>query len=342
MALLDISHLSVHFGGLTAVRDLSLRVEAGEIVSLIGPNGAGKTTVFNAVTGLHPPDAGRISLDGRDLRRSPTRATLAAWTAIALATGLAATVAVNAEALWKTSVTDLYRYRESFPWMQSLRHLFAALAPTTWTLVPFLLGTVLGALACWSLWRRSRHSPEQVVRAGLARTFQNIRLLRDLSVLDNVLVGLDSHLTSRPWDAALTTPRHRRERRMAEAEARRLLALVGLDDDLAARAASLPYGHQRRLEIARALATRPKLLLLDEPAAGMNATESQDLVELIRRIRDTGVTVLLIEHDMRVVMGISDRVVVIHHGELLAEGSPAAVRADTRVVEAYLGREDAG
>ncbi len=185
---------------------------------------------------------------------------------------------------------------------------------------------------------RSR-KPYEVTALGIGRTFQNIRLFATMSALDNVLVGQHVHMTSRWWDAVLRTPRMLAEEDRARERAVQLLDFLGLRRHANTWARNLPYGDQRRLEIARALATSPKLLLLDEPTAGMNSSETREMTDLIRRLRrELGLTVLLIEHDMRVVMGISDRVTVLNYGEVLAEGSPAAVRSNPLVIEAYLGR----
>ena len=274
--VLRVDSVTMQFGGVVAVDDLSMEVNEGEIVALIGPNGAGKTTAFNVITGVYQPTNGAVWFNGNKIIENYPQGKM--------------------KAAYKGSAQGVFR---------------EAIAPT----------------------------PDKVTKLGMARTFQNIRLWKSQTVFTNVLIAKHLRRTSNLFSATFRL--NRKEEKQQREEVLELLRVVGLEDVKDELATSLPYGKQRRLEIARALATNPTLLLLDEPAAGMNPQETLELAEFIREIRTQfNKTVLLIEHHMDLVMNIADRIYVLDFGKLIAQGTPDEIQNNERVIDAYLGVAD--
>ncbi len=325
--ILNVEHVTMQFGGVVAVNDLSLEVNKGEIVALIGPNGAGKTTAFNCITGVYEPTNGLVSFCGEPMVRNHPQGKITKsylgengtlYTARLDLSDPEALAAIEAEQDPEAKAARQKAYDQA---QEERKAPVLAKDPLAFS------DKVLSP------------TPDKITQLGIARTFQNIRLFSSLSVLDNVLIA--KHMRAKQnFLSATFRLNHKEEKRMRE-EAMALLEeqnLLHLKDEVAG---SLPYGIQRRLEIARALATEPKLLLLDEPAAGMNPQETQELTDFIQQIRsEYNLSIFMIEHHMDLVMQISERIYVLDFGKLIAQGTPQEVQNNQRVIDAYLGVAD--
>ncbi len=339
MKALEAKNLTMRFGGVTAVNNLSFHVNEGEILSLIGPNGAGKTTAFNVISGIYESQDGEVSFFGKSPRELLSKTRILTFVFWGVVCGVAALVGVSIEELWQGTISSKYLYKEQFMWGEVPSSFYSTLSllPTASWLIPLVVGAILGVVGSYVVWNSQRNNPARAASQGIARTFQNIRLFSNASVVKNVLVGMDPKSSGNVFSDLFRLSRTRTIERENLKKAEEILDFVGLTEYASLSAGSLSYGHQRRLEIARALASNPKLLLLDEPAAGLNPSESASLRTLVRAIREKGITVLLIEHDMKVVMSLSDRIVVLNYGNKIAEGTPDEIKRNPTVIEAYLG-----
>lgn len=384
--LLKVKNVSKLFGGLSALKQISLEAKEKQIVGIIGPNGAGKTTLFNCLTGLYFPSSGQIYFDDKSIVPELSQVKAAQlkkcavifqilsvvwaflyWVYYSIDTYYPVEVAVFAAFLL---IARLYIGRglktfEIWYWgvifvflgadvalgvsflmqMSSIGNILNTNISIAFVAVPWAIVAIPFSLfMAWQLFTKQARElfgfkvgADAICRFGIARTYQNIRLFHSLSVLDNVKIGGHIRITSGLFNTILRTPKQKAEEEQVEKEALELIRFVGLEKRTFDLAGSLAYGEQRRLEIARAMASNPKLILLDEPAAGMNPYESSRLIDLVRKIRDLGISIAIIEHDMKVMMKLADIIYVLDHGEMIAHGTPKEIQNNPKVIQAYLG-----
>ena len=343
-SILQLKEIEINFGGVVAVKDINFEIYENEILSIIGPNGAGKTTLFNIISGYYRPSKGTILLNGKPIKDSIKLKTILINLIYSFTLGFLGIITINSQELWTLAITDQYIIGEKFNYANSVKLSLAHLSSldSIWTIIPFIIFSTIIFLSLYKILKENLAGLDVSSRHGLSRTFQNIRLLPELKSRENIGIGVTigrgpiNRQKTGGLSRGLILPENKRSK-LRKDKALTFLEITQMLSESEIDPTTLNYGHQRKIEISRSISTEPKIILLDEPAAGMNDKEADELGAMILSLKSKGYTIIMIEHHMSLVMKYSDRIIVMNNGSIIADGLPNDIANNKIVKDAYLG-----